>query len=394
MMMPLPARVRALAAALLTATLLCPMPARGEDPFTINAIYSMTGYAAFIGQGSAVALRVVEDEVNRTGGIQGRPVHFEIVDDQSNPATALTLANQIIAKGAAVILGPVLTSNCEAVFPQIIQNGPVDYCGSPSVFPKAGTYAFGLGPSFRDLSVAMVRYLRARGWKRVAILATTDASGQVAEREGQSALDLPENKGMTLVATEHFAVADVGIGAQVARIRSANPDAILAEVTGTPLGTVLHGLHDAGIDIPVITNAGNINPNQISSYASFLPATMLFSGFGFMAPNLQSDQRVRALQQQFVTDVSAQKAEPAGPTASTYDPARVVVDAFRKLGTKATAAQIKDYIEHVKGYPSINGLMDFTNGNQRGMDERGVVIVQWDGSKRAFTPVSKYGGAP
>jgi branched-chain amino acid transport system substrate-binding protein len=341
-----------------------------------------------------VALRVVEDEVNRSGGIQGRPIHFEIVDDQSNPATALALADQIIAKGAAVILGPVLTSNCEAVFPQILQNGPVDYCGSPSVFPKAGTYAFALGPSFRDLSVAMVRYLRSKGWKRVAIIATTDASGQVAEREGQSALGAQENKDMTLVATEHFGVADVSIGAQVARIRSANPDAILAEVTGTPLGTVLHGLHDAGLDVPVITNAGNINPSQIQSYASFLPATMLFSGFAFMAPNLQRDRRVRDLQQQFFADVTALKAEPAGPTASTYDPARVVVDAFRHLGTKATAAQIRDYIEHVKGYPSINGLMDYTDGNQRGMEETGVVIVQWDGTKRAFVPVSRYGGAP
>jgi branched-chain amino acid transport system substrate-binding protein len=387
-------RFRVLMLALGAAALLCPGTARAEDPFTINAIFSMTGYAAFIGQGSAVALRVVEDEVNRSGGIQGRPVHFEIVDDQSNPATARALADQIIAKGAAVILGPALTSNCEAVFPQILANGPVDYCGSPSVFPKAGSYAFALGPSFRDLSVAMMRYLRAKGWKRVAILATTDASGQVADREGQSALALPENKDMTLVATEHFGVADVGIGAQVARIRSANPDAILAEVTGTPLGTVLHGLHDAGIDIPVITNAGNINASQIQSYAAFLPATMLFTGFAFMAPDLQHDRRVRELQQQFSADVTALKAEPAGPTASTYDPVRVVVDAFRHLGTKATAAQIRDYIEHVKGFPSIDGLMDFTDGNQRGIEETGVVIVQWDGTKRTFVPVSRYGGAP
>src|ERR1700677_883385 len=120
--MHIPTRFRALMLALGAAALLCPLPARAEDPFTIDAIFSMTGYAAFIGQGSAVALHVVEDDVNRTGGIQGRPVHFEILDDQSNPATALALADQVIAKGVAVVLGPILAANCEAVFPQFLQN--------------------------------------------------------------------------------------------------------------------------------------------------------------------------------------------------------------------------------------------------------------------------------
>src|ERR1700735_3871485 len=138
----MPTGFRALILALRAAASLCPAPARGEDPFTINAVFSMTGYAAFIGQGSAVALRVVEDDVNRSGGIQGRPVHFEIADDQSNPATALALADQIIAKGAPVVLGPILAANCEAVFPQVAQNGPVVYCVSPSVYPKDGSYAF------------------------------------------------------------------------------------------------------------------------------------------------------------------------------------------------------------------------------------------------------------
>ena len=102
---------------------------------------------------------------------------------------------------------------------------------------------------------------------------------------------------------------------------------------------------------------------------------------------------MRRVQQQFFSQVTALKAEPAGPTASTYDPARVIVDAFRKLSTKATAAQIRDYIAHLKGYPAINGMMDFSDGNQRGIGESGVVIVQWDPAKRTFTPVSRLGGA-
>jgi len=386
--------MRFLSLALLCAFLaVLPAPAPAAEPFNIDAILSLTGYAGFIGAQHQLALKGLEEAVNRSGGINGQPVHFAIVDDQSNPATATQLASQIIARGAPIILGPSLTGDCEAVFPRILESGPLTYCFSPALYPAAGTYAFASGPSTRDLNVAALRYFRLRGWTRVALLTTTDASGQDGEKQGLAGLALPENKSLKLVANEHFGVADLSIAAQISRIAAARPQAILAWVTGTPTGTALHGIHDNGLDVPVMLNAGDIVKKQIADYSSFMPSTVLFPGLLYMTPELASPA-VRATQTEFTEAFSSQGAAATVPGAFGYEPARVVIEAFRHVGTKATAKQLRDYIETIKGLPSINGLMNFTDGSQRGSSVSGVVIVRWDNQRQTFVPVSKPGGVP
>ena len=374
--------------------LVVPGAARAAEPFTINVILSLSGYAAFIGEQEQIGLRAVEDVTNKSGGINGTPIHFAIVDDSSNPATALQLANAMIAKNAPVILGPALTSNCESIFPRILENGPLTYCFSPALYPKAGTYGFSSGPSTRDFNVAALRYFKARGWKRIALLTTTDASGQDGDIQGRYAVSLPENKSMQLVANEHFAVSDLSIAAQAARIEAAHPDVVLAWVTGTPSGTTLHAFHDSGIDVPIFLNAGNVHAKQIQGYAGFLPKMLLFPGLLYMAPELTTNTQVRDEQKRFVAALAAQGSPPVLSAALAYDASRVVIDAFRHLGTNATAKQLRDYIGNVKTFPGVNGLMNYTGGKQRGTGPEGVIIVRWDEAKQDFVPVSKPGGQP
>jgi hypothetical protein len=80
--------------------------------------------------------------------------------------------------------------------------------------------------------------------------------------------------------------------------------------------------------------------------------------------------------------------------ALVYDPVRIIVEAFRHYGTNATAKQVHDYVEHVKNYPGVNGLMNYTDGSQRGIGVDGVVLIRWDATKQNFVPVSRPGGLP
>ncbi len=52
---------------------------------------------------------------------------------------------------------------------------------------------------------------------------------------------------MSFVVTEHYNATDVGVGAQLANVKAANPDAIFGMTVGTATGTLLRGLRDAGL---------------------------------------------------------------------------------------------------------------------------------------------------
>jgi branched-chain amino acid transport system substrate-binding protein len=384
-----------LAAALIAC--LCairPVPVAADDPYTIDVIVALTGIAAFIGKQEVQALQALEPVINRTGGIHGRPVHFAIVDEASTPTVALQLANQIFARQAPVILGPTLTADCDAVM-TAAKNGPVVYCLAPSVEPAAGSYGFSSGVATAQLTLAGLRYFSGHGLKRIALISSTDATGQHGAEKVRDNLRLPESRGITLVADEHFATSDVSVAAQVSRIKAANPDAIIAWTTGTPSGTVLRNLHDAGIDVPVLLNAGNIVRAQLVQYASFLPTNLVFTGFRFMAPERVAPGPIQQAQREFTAALKAQNISPPEISMDlAWDPARVVVDALRHLPDHPTAAQVKEYIEALHGFPGTNSLLDYRDGSQRGVSNDAVVIVKWDAKTQALPAVSGPGGRP
>jgi branched-chain amino acid transport system substrate-binding protein len=386
--------MRRLVAGVLAGMLVCaPLSARAAEPYEINAILSLSGIAAFIGAQEAAALHALEAAENKHGGINGRPIKFTIVDDASNPVNAVQLANQIIVQKVPVILGPTLTANCDAIYSIVKTAGPVEYCFSPALHATAGTYGFSSGAGTGDISTAAIRYYRERGLTRIALISSTDASGADGENVVLHSLSLPENKSMQLVANEHFGIADVSVGAQVTRIKAANPQVIIAWTTGTPTGTVLRALHDAGMDVPVQLNAGNIVRAQLRGYATFAPSELYLPGFRFMTPDTVASGPLKQAQQAMFEGLKdGGITTPEVSHTLAWDPTMVVINTLRKLPPNPTAMQVRDAIEQTHSIAGVNSMLDYRDGSQRGVPISAVVIIRWDGAKDTFVPVSAPGG--
>ena len=162
---------------------------RAAEPFTIDAIFSLTGGGAFLGKASAQGLEQLEKMVNQSGGINGQPIHFGVQDDQTHPAVAVHLLNGLLAHNPAVVIGSSLVASCSAMAP-LIQNGPVMYCLSSGVHPPAGSYMFSAFFNTDDLIASSARYFRQRGWTKVATITSTDAwDGRYRFEDSRSSVD-------------------------------------------------------------------------------------------------------------------------------------------------------------------------------------------------------------
>ncbi len=235
--------------------------ATAADPYDINVVLGLTGPATFLGSAEKLSLDALADSVNAKGGIRGRPVRFVYGDDQSSPQVAVQLAGALVQKHVPVVLGSSLAATCNAMGP-LFKNGPVNYCLSPGIYPDAGGYVFSASVSTRDLLIATVRFFRLKGWTNIASLNATDASGLDADREIAQIVALPENHGVSLVSAEHFSPADTSVAAQVAKIKASGAQALIIWVPGTPLGTALRGMKDAGLDIPTATHRERPNESD------------------------------------------------------------------------------------------------------------------------------------
>lgn len=365
-----------LAAILLLST---PVQVRAADPFDINVMVEQTGFFALYGTRQTEAYRAIEASVNRNGGIQGRPLRFVFHDDASSPQVALQIANQLISDKVQVILGPSLSGNCAAIYPLVQQTGPVVYCISPGVQPPAGGYAFRAGPPVEDAMPTVVRYFYRRGIRNIALLATSDTSGQIWDQSLTSTLARPEFKDVKLVAREFSGVADISVTAQVARIKAAQPQVIFALGSGTAFGAELRAIYDAGLDLPVLTSGVNMNVPQLRSYAGFMVKELdLYATQGLLV-NPAANPGVRAAQADIAKIMKDVGKGLETPYLAVFDPTMVVVNALRKFGTGATSAQIKSYIEGLRNFPGAAGVYNFTLPDrlQTGIRENGGAVYRY-----------------
>jgi branched-chain amino acid transport system substrate-binding protein len=379
--------------ALLTALLAGAIgPATAADETVdLPTLLSVTGPAAFIGKQALESVQRLTAIVNAQGGIRGKMLHVALQDTTSNPATAVQLLNQIISTHVAAVFGPTFTAECNALAP-LITSGPIVSCFSPGVHPQPGAFMFSGGVGSDSMAHAIATYIRGKGWTKVALISSTDASGQDFEENFDKTLAEPVNSTLKLVGREHFATSDISVAAQISRIKAAGPQTLIVWTAGTGLGVALHGVHDVDLDVPIMAGNGNMVRAQLNGYEAFLPKTLTFPGILGMTPLAGSPATVKAAQTQYFAAYAKDNLKPDLPGALSWDPTHLLLDAYKAIGWNATSDQLRAWIVSQHAWPGVNGVYDFAKYPQRGIGVDSCVIARWDPAAHDFIAVSGPGG--
>jgi branched-chain amino acid transport system substrate-binding protein len=362
------------------------------DTYTVHAILSITGTASFLGTQERQALLALEKQVNATGGIQGKKLKFDIADNQSSPSVAVSLASKLISTSPVLIVGSVTSTN-RPVDNLVTSNGPVIYDLSPGDHPDRGSFVFSASASTAAQTAAFVNFAKAKGWKKVGAITSTDASGQDGWEGIQKATGA---SGGAVSITDHetFAPTDVSVNSQLAKIKATHPQALFIWTTGTPVSTVFKGMQQLAMTkVPVMTTNGNASYAQMQKLASILPAELYFPGGAFQFEPSQLAGPQRKVVTTFDAAMKRQGSTvPDEGNALAWDPGFILVSALRKLGTGATAKQIRQYISGLTSFTGIIGTYDFTSAtvapDNRGVGVESALISRWDASKNRWVGVS------
>jgi branched-chain amino acid transport system substrate-binding protein len=372
-------------------------PARAaEGTYDIHVVVAITGGGSFLGKEEQQALILAEKTFNKTGGIHGKPVRFVFHDDQSNPQLAVQLAAEVVALRPPVMMGSTLVATCNAMAP-LVKNGPVMYCFSAGIHPPPGSYVFTAGNSTHDQAAALIRYFRLKGWTRLGLMTSTDATGQDADRGFDELMAQPANSDIKVVEHPHFNPTDVSVSAQVERIKAAAPQAMVGWATGSPSATIFRGVAQAGLDLPVGTTGGNMTYAQMRQFAAFLPKTLYLPSSEWpvgAAGRGALDPAVAAKQTEFYAAFAEAGLKPDEGSILAWDPAGIIVAALRALPETVTAAELHDYLAGLKGQAGVSGVYDFVRSPQRGLSLDNVIITRWNPAADRWDQVSKPTGIP
>jgi branched-chain amino acid transport system substrate-binding protein len=382
----------AIAAAMLAGAT---VPAAAQtSALTFDVVLPMTGQAAFSGQAEGQSLTAFEKYINANGGVRGAQIHFDIKDDQTSPQVALQLTNAAIAKKVPVIFGSAVVATCASVGAAVAAAGPVQYCFSPGYSPAKDSYSFATGTTILALTRTILLYAKLRGFHRVAFIGSTDATGIASAAVNAELFKSAELRGLELVGDERVSTGDVSATAQIAKIKAARPDVLWTSTSGTVFGTVIHGLADVGLEIPVLTTTANASAPQLKQLGALLPRELYFNGLPYQLGDYLKDAELRRQAKMFADAFKGIGVEPSALNALSWDPLLIVMAAYRQFGPSITADQLKTFTLTQRHFPGLNGFYNFTIGDQHGLDSNSVVIIGWDKNKQDFFPASELGGVP
>ena len=156
--------------------------AYAADPIKIGVINMLTGPFAEAGSFQVNGLQLALDDINKAGGILGRPVELRTEDNQStNPGTVLAFSKLFTDPAIKAIVGPIASTHIQAASPAIAKAGIPTMIGGtdPSLTRVNNKWVFRARPndlySSKVIADFGVNTLKLKKW---AIVHATDAFGQ------------------------------------------------------------------------------------------------------------------------------------------------------------------------------------------------------------------------
>jgi branched-chain amino acid transport system substrate-binding protein len=205
--------------------------AQSGDPVKVGAVLSLTGPGAGLGLAERNGIQLAERAINEKGGIKGRPLRIVVEDDGSKADIAKSKAeNLVFNEKVKAILGPSLTASTGAVaaitnaqqLPQFAMTG----LGPPIELTYKSV--FHMMPPQSLNARAMLEYAtKGLKAKRLGVLHDSGYGQLVTNALKEQAA----NYAVEFVAIEKFEVGATDVSTQAAKVRAANPDALLIIAT-------------------------------------------------------------------------------------------------------------------------------------------------------------------
>jgi branched-chain amino acid transport system substrate-binding protein len=297
-------------------------------PVTVGLEAPLTGDDAQFGKVMEQGARMAFAQVNATGGILGHRVDLVPCDDQAKPATAVACAQRFVTQDHVVaVLGgfnssPTLAAQAVTGKARVIQ---IHMGASPKLTDahKTNPYLFRIILTSEKFAPYVARYVVGQlHHRRIAVLyENTDYGRSEADIFGPLASRL----GAQVVAREAYNPGDKDFSAQITKIKSLRPDAIMIGGLYTEAALIAQQAHQAGLSVQLFGISDGVDSPQLIALGGRDVEGYIFAS---MIDLDRRDPQVLA----FTRLARTMGVTPEAYTAITYDAAEVLARALRAGG--------------------------------------------------------------
>jgi len=361
--------------------------AQAAEPIKIGSILSVTGPAAFLGDPELKTLQLYVEELNKKGGILGRPLQLVHYDDGSDANKANGFAKRLIDDDKVdVIIGGTTTGATMSMVPLVEKaNVPfVSLAGAVVIVEPVKKWVFKTPHTDRMAAEKVFDDMKKRGISKVALLSETSGFGQSGKKESEA---VASRYGITLVANETYGAKDTDMSPQLTKIKNAaGVQAVFVFGLGQGPAIVTKNYKQLGITLPLYQSHGVASDEFLKLSGAAAEGVRLPSPAQLIPAKLPANDP----QKPVVTAYEMAYKERYKQDVSTfggyaYDGLMIVADALRRAGS-TDRAKLRDAIEATRGYVSSSGHVNMSPTDHMGLDLSAFRMLEVKGGDWSLVP--------
>lgn len=318
-------------------------PAWAAD-IVIGVIAPLTGSKAEQGLQFKEGAELAVADINKAGGLLGRSIRLELLDDEGQPKNAAFAAQKLAANRSVVgVIGPSSTASCRAALP-ILERAKIVAISPSASTPSLVTehrFMYLMSPPIPYYASLIAKFAQKElGAKRVGVVKVKDDWGLGVSK---ATADFARQNGMTIVAEAEFAQGDRDFKAHVTALKAQNPDVLILNTHYTEGAILTKQARELGITTPILVQPTGVYPQYVEIAGRAAEGTVGL--VDFLATLDDANVKRAVAKFQAVTGKA-----PLNYTIISYDAVHAIADTVRKVGNTddrealtRTLGQLRDF---------------------------------------------------
>lgn len=324
----------------------------GAEPIVLGAVASLTGNQTSTGQHMLNGIKLAIEEWNSKGGVNGRPIKLEVVDDASQPSGAVNAFNKLIAeKKPVAVFGPNFSNFILAMEPYVKQAGVPVLTGStaPKITQIGNPWFFRLRTNDAIVGkLAATFAVKEMGAKKIGLLYVAGDYGAGAASVIKTTL---EQLGTPPIGIEVYNPEDKDMTAQLLNLSKKGADLIIPWSYPPDAGLILTQANQLGLKTKFLCGPAYGTPEVFNLAKEATNGKFILMDF-IIGEDQKTQAWAKALKEKTKDDANF-------VSGAYYDGTNILLTAIQKAGTKPE--DLRQALLATKGYKGIIGEFNFDN---------------------------------
>ena len=337
-------------------------------PIVIGHYSYLTGPSSLLGQSITNGVMIAVDKINEEGGINGRKIEVVTYDSKADQETSKQVVTKLLnVDKVCAIIADASSGDLKATFPMTEEAGIVQIGhGVSTALTNIGNrYTFRSTASAKTINATMVDMMKDLNIKTLGALVVNSEYGENGLAVVKECMEEAGSE-VEIVATEYYAMADVDYSAQIAKLISKNPDAILLYSNTNEASIAIGQVRAQGYTGYVLGTEGCAS-SEIRDVAGADAEGLIFTA-AYVIPD-EIDDAINDVEKDFLNRYVDKHGEiiVSDTGYRSYDAACMLFEAMKKCEDPSDPEQIRNAFVTIKDYEGIGGTFDYTDESGDGL---------------------------